>query len=51
MLRKRGSEVGTKEQHLKLNNFGYRKAFFIILFVAFREFFVAPVVTFLKFLF
>ena len=47
----RGSLVGTQEQRLKFNNFGSRKAFLIILFVAFREFFVAPGVTFLKFLF
>ena len=42
----RGSLVGTKEQHLKFN-----KAFLIILFVAFRVFFVAPGVKFLKILF
>jgi hypothetical protein len=35
------SLAGTKEQqgnHVKFNNFGSRKAFLIILFVAFREF-------------
>ena len=37
----RGSLVGTKEQHLKFN-----KAFLIILFVVFKEFFVAPGVKF-----
>ena len=47
----RESLVGTEERHLKLNNFGFRKAFLIILFVTFRAFFVAPGVTFLKFLF
>jgi hypothetical protein len=46
-----GSLVGSKEQHSKFNNFGSRKAFSIILFVAFREFFVAPGVKFLKFFF
>jgi hypothetical protein len=35
-----GSLVGTEEQSLKFNNFGSGKAFLIILFVAFREFFV-----------
>ena len=33
----------------KFYNFGSKKAFSIILFVAFREFFVAPGVKFLKF--
>ena len=36
---------------LKFNKFCSRKAFLIILFVTFREFFVAPGVKFLKFLF
>ena len=35
---KRGSFVGTQEQHSKFNNFGSRKAFILILFLAFREF-------------
>ncbi len=38
----RESLVGTKEQRLKFNNFGFRRAFLIILFVAFRKFFVGP---------
>ena len=46
-----GSLVGTYEQHLKFKNFGSRKALLIIFFVAFREFFVAPGVKLLKFLF
>ena len=47
----RGSLVGTQEQHSKFNNFGSRKAVLIILFVAFRGFFVAPGEKFLKFFF
>jgi hypothetical protein len=47
----RGSLVGTQEQRSKFNNFGSRKAFLIILFVAFRGFFVAPGVKFLKLFF
>ena len=47
----RGSLVGTKEQHLKLNNFGSRRAFLIIFFVAFREIFAAPGGKILKFYF
>ena len=46
-----GSLVGTQEQRSKFNNFGSRKAFLIIFFLACREFFVAPGVKFLKFLF
>ncbi len=46
-----GSLVGTKEQRSEFNNFGSRKAFSIILFVAFREFFVAAGVKFLKLFF
>ena len=36
-----GSLVGTQEKHSNFDNFSSKKAFLIILFVAFREFFVA----------
>ena len=39
-INERESLVGTQEQNSKFNNLGSKEAFLIILFVAFREFFV-----------